>query len=160
MSSAFTPYNTLPVADEALDKGGTELLRAGLADKRLFVSLHRNALDEPERWGEVLAEITLNLAVLFSSDGMLTEDFVIAAVAGGYRDALRNYLSSEANGGKPEKSKSMKSKPVKSAKPGLKPVKKAKAVTKSKAPVKTPAKVKAKSKPAGKVAAGGKVARR
>jgi Domain of unknown function (DUF5076) len=153
MVSAFNPYNTLPVADEALDRGGVELLRAGLADKRLFVSLHRHAIEAPNRWGEVLAEITLNLATLYSADGDLSENDVIAAVALGYRDSLRHYLESSPKGAKPVKSARRLSKA---------PAKKAKGLGKTKAKVKAPAKSAAKSAPktASKAAAARKGARR
>jgi hypothetical protein len=158
MVSAFNPYNTLPVADEALDRGGVELLRAGLADKRLFVSLHRHAIDTPDRWGEVLAEITMNLATLYAAEGGLSENEVIAAVAGGFRDSLRNYLTSSA----PEVKGA---KPAKSARPlGKAPARKGKALAKTKAKVKAPAKAKAATKSASKSAtkavAGRKGARR
>jgi Domain of unknown function (DUF5076) len=140
MVSAFNPYHTLPVADEALDRGGVELLRAGLADKRLFVSLHRHALETPDRWGDVLAEITLNLAALYAANGDHTEDAVIAAVAAGYRDALRNYVASSA--AKPKAP--AKGKARTSAKTPAKPLTKAKAAA--------PAKLKARAKPASKPA--------
>jgi hypothetical protein len=162
MISAFNPYNTLPVADEALNLGGMELLRAGFADKRLFVSLHRHAIETPDRWGEVLAEITLNLATLYAANGDFTENEVIAEVAAGFRDALRKYLGSESKA--VPKRKPGKSAPVKPARPlGKAPAKKPKVLAKSKAKIKTSAKAKAKpvanSKSASKAAAGRKGAR-
>jgi hypothetical protein len=154
MVSAFNPYHTLPVADEALDKGGVEVLRAGLADKRLFVSLHRHAIETPDRWGEVLAEITLNLATLYSANGELAENEVIAAVATGFRDSLRKYVGSSAPAGKGTARRKL---------PAKAPAKrKAKVLAKSKAKVKMPlkkAKSLAKSKSASKAAAGRKSAR-
>jgi hypothetical protein len=158
MVSAFNPYNTLPVADEALDLGGVELVRAGFADKRLFVSLHRHAIETPDKWGEVLAEITLNLATLYSADGTLTENDVIAAVASGFRDSLRTYLASSSETGQPgaAKSKPVKSKPVKSTSakstrpkmPTRTPVKgKTKVLAKSRAKANVPLKANAKSSP-------------
>jgi Domain of unknown function (DUF5076) len=159
MISAFNPYNTLPVADEALEVGGVELLRAGFANKKLFVSLHRHAIETPDRWGNVLAEITLNLATLYSANGGLTENEVIAEVATGYRDALRKYLESSPVPEAP--ARPAKSTAAKSARPpGKAPVKKAKVLAKSKAKVKAPAKAKAKpavkSKSASKAVAGRK----
>jgi hypothetical protein len=149
MVSAFNPYNTLPVADEALDLGGVELLRAGFADKRLFVSLHRHAIETPDKWGEVLAEITLNLATLYSADGALTENDVIAAVATGFRDALRMYLASAPAEPGAARPKMPKSSPVKSTRPKMPartPVTgKTKVLSRSKAKVKAPPKAKAKS---------------
>jgi hypothetical protein len=139
MVSAFNPYNTLPVADEALDLGGVELLRAGFADKRLFVSLHRHAIATPDRWGEVLAEVTLNLATLYAASGDYTENDVIAAVATGFRDSLRKYLeSSFASAGKG--SARAKAPATKAPTKG-----KAKVLAKSKAKAKMPLKAKAKS---------------
>jgi hypothetical protein len=145
MVSAFNPYHTLPVADEALDRGGVELLRAGLADKRLFVSLRRNAFDTPDRWGEVLAEITLNLATLYAADGEHTEDAVIAAVGAGFGEAMRSYLAT--SGTKSAKSKTPAKGPVKAPAKG-KAKTPGKALTKTKATA--PAKLKARAKPASK----------
>jgi hypothetical protein len=166
MVSAFNPYNTLPVADEALDMGGVELLRAGFADKRLFVSLHRHAIDTPDRWGEVLAEITLNLATLYSADGALTEKDVIAAVAAGFRDSLRTYLASSAPeprgaAARPKPAKTTAAKSKRPKMPTRTPVKGktkvlAKSESKSKAKAKAPARAKAKSKSASKAIAGRK----
>jgi hypothetical protein len=141
MVSAFNPYDTLPVADEALEKGGVELLRAGLADKRLFVSLRRHALEKPEQWGEVLAEMTLNIAMLYAAEGEAGENEMIGAVAAGYRDWLRAYLE---QAGRPA-GKTARKMPVKKAKPTAKPT--------AKAPVKTPAKALPRSAATSKVLA-------
>jgi hypothetical protein len=147
MVSALNPF-FLPVADEALEKGYVELLRAGLADKPLFVSLNRHVYDTPDGWGEVLAKITLNLAALYSADGEFTENEVIAAVAEQYRDFLRTYLASAA-------------KPSKSARPlGKAPARKGTALAKPKAKVKAPAKAKSAAKSVSKAVAGRKGARR
>jgi hypothetical protein len=136
MVSAFNPYNTLPVADEALEKGGVELLRAGLADGELFVTL-RSPFPKPDEWGDVLAEITVNLAQLYAENGDFSKNEVIAAVAAGYRDSLREYVGSSAPAGKGTAGRKMPSKaPAKG---------KAKVLSKSKAKVKAPLKAKAKS---------------
>jgi Domain of unknown function (DUF5076) len=160
MISAFNPYNTLPVADEALDVGGVELLRAGFADKRLFVSLHRHAIETPDRWGEVLAEITLNLATLYAANGDLSENQVIAAVAAGFRDSLRKYVESSVPAGKgtarPKAPAKRKAKVL--AKSMVKPKTLLKAKAKSLAG-KSMSKSQAKSKSASKATAGRKGAR-
>ena len=154
MVSAFNPF-FLPVADEALEKGYVEVLRAGLADKPLFVSLHRHVFDTPDRWGQVLAEITLNLAMLYSADGELSENAVIATITESYKDWLRKYLASTA--AKPKAPAKGNTKvPAQSV---AKPLTKAKAAA--------PAKMKARAKPAkpaarlaGKAMAGRKGARK
>jgi len=53
-------YQALALADEALDKGGVEILRAGLVDDELYVSALR-AFDDPATWGEVLGDIARRL---------------------------------------------------------------------------------------------------
>jgi hypothetical protein len=140
---AFNPYDTLPVADEALDKGGVELLRAGLAEQELYVTLRRG-FEKPDRWGGVLADVTLHLAALYSKDGELTKGSVIALVAQTYGQALRKFLATAE-----------RRRPGKSARPPVKtPARKAKALARSKA--KAPARLKARSKTAAKAKSAGK----
>jgi hypothetical protein len=138
---AFNPYDTLPVADEALDKGGVELLRAGLAEQELYVTVRR-AFEKPERWGGVLADVTLHLAALYSQDGDLTKDNVIALVAQTYGQALRKFLASAE-----------RRRPGKSAPPVQAPGRKPKAVATSKA--KAPAGLKARSRTAARTKSAG-----
>jgi hypothetical protein len=154
--TAFTPYNTLPVADEALDRGGVELLRVGLADEELFITL-RSPFPEPDQWGRVLADVTRHLADLYSTNSNLTGDNVISVVAQAYAQTLRLFVKSSSpatKGARPAKSA-----PAKSARPGKAPSKKAKVLAKRKAKVKSPAKAKVKSKSGSKAAAGRKGAR-
>jgi uncharacterized membrane protein YccC len=135
MVTASNPF-FLPVADEALEKGYVELLRAGIADKPLFVSLNPHVYDSPDEWGWVLAEITLTLATHYSADGMLDENAVIAAVTEGYKEWLRKYLASAA------------AKPKAPAKGKVK----APAKTLAKAEAAAPSEPKARAKPASKSA--------
>jgi hypothetical protein len=157
MVSAFNPYNTLPVADEALDRGGVELLRVGLADEELFITL-RSPFQKPDEWGWVLADITRHLADHYSANSDLTEDDVVTAVAQAFAQSLRNFVALASSSGTQTKW----ARPAKSARPRAKaPAKgKARALAKSKTKVRTPAKVKAKAKPASKAVAGRKGARR
>jgi hypothetical protein len=83
----FNPYDMLPVADEALDKGGVELLRAGLAEEALYVSVRRG-FEKPDRWGGVLAEVTRRVAALYAESGDLSGKDVIGRVAMAYERAL------------------------------------------------------------------------
>jgi Domain of unknown function (DUF5076) len=146
---AFNPYDTLPVADEALDKGGVELLRAGLAEQELYVTVRR-AFEKPDRWGGVLADVTLHLAALYSQDGDLTKDNVIALVAQTYGQALRKFVASAG-----------RRRPAKAApRPAKTPGRKAKALARSKAKptagLKARSRTAAKRKSAGKAVAGRK----
>jgi hypothetical protein len=144
---AFNPYDTLPVADEALDRGGVELLRAGLASEELFITVRR-AFGTPDRWGEVLANITLHLAALYSEESDLTKDNVIAIVAQTFAQSLGPVAtpsSSAAKGTGRTKPAKATAKPLR---PGAKaPARKATVQTKkpAKSKVKTPVRAKAKT---------------
>jgi hypothetical protein len=155
--SPFNPYDMLPVADEALDRGGVELLRAGLAKGELFVTVRRAAFETPDQWGGVLADITLHLAGIYSADSDLTKDDVIAIVAQTFARSLRDVVTSSPGAAK-------KARSAKSARPKAPARAKAKVPPRSKAKVKAPAKMKAKanpaSRPASKYIAGRKGARK
>jgi hypothetical protein len=157
MVSAFNPYNTLPVADEALDRGGVELLRVGLADAELFITL-RSHFKKPDQWGLVLADITRHLADHYSADSDLTEDKVVTAVAQAFAQSLRKFAAPASPAG----AETERAGRAKSARPRAKAPAKGQASVpaKSKTKAPTPAKVKAKAKPASKAVAGRKGTRR
>jgi hypothetical protein len=81
-------YDALPIPNDALDKGGVEMLRAGVVDEELFVTARR-AFAEPAHWGYVLADITRRLATLYAVEGDFTEAKVSAAIAGAFAHSLR-----------------------------------------------------------------------
>ncbi|MEZ5786137.1 MAG: DUF5076 domain-containing protein [Xanthobacteraceae bacterium] len=65
-------YEELAIPDEAIANGGVEIIRAGLVDDELYVTA-RHAFKDPAQWGEVLADITRRLALLYSMETDLTE---------------------------------------------------------------------------------------
>jgi hypothetical protein len=154
---AFNPYNTLPVADEALDRGGVELLRVGLADEELYITL-RSPFQKPDQWGRVLADVTRHLADHYSANSDWTKDNVVAAVTQAFAQSLRKSAASASPAGTQMEG----ARPAKSARPSAKaPTKgKARVLAKSKTKAPTPAKAKAKAKLASKAVAGRKGARR
>ena len=80
-------YDELPIPSDALERGGVEMLRAGVVDDELFVTARR-ALADPSHWGYVLADITRRLAMLYAAETDVTEAKVCAAVARTYAAAL------------------------------------------------------------------------
>jgi hypothetical protein len=77
-------YETLPVPEEALTRGGVELLRVAMIDNELYVSI-RPGFKDPADWGDVLAEITRRLGVLYDmADSGFTEADVVVAVEEAY----------------------------------------------------------------------------
>src|SRR5215470_17067796 len=76
-------YEALVIPNEALDKGGVEILRGGLVDGELYVTARR-AFDDPGMWGEVLGELTRRIARIYAAEGKYTHKDALAAIGGAY----------------------------------------------------------------------------
>ena len=122
-------YHALALPTEALDKGGAEILRAGLVDDELFVGAAR-AFADPAVWGDVLADIARHIATMMSAeDGAANEREILTIIGEAFVTDL---------GGKEIKDrivKARKAAPRKSAK--KKPVKKSAKKTTKKTAKKT-----------------------
>ena len=59
-------YQALALPEQALAKGGVEILRLGIIDDELYVST-LPAFDTPAPWGEVLAEVTKRLGTIYAA---------------------------------------------------------------------------------------------
>jgi hypothetical protein len=81
-------YDALPIPNDALDKGGVEMLRAGVVDEELFVTARR-AFAEPAPWGYVRADVTRRLATLYAAEGGFTEAKAIAAITVAFAESFR-----------------------------------------------------------------------
>ena len=82
-SSESPTYDALAIPNEALANGGTEILRAGLIDDELYVTA-RHAFKDPAQWGEVLADITRRLALLYSMETDLSETEALVEIEEAY----------------------------------------------------------------------------
>ena len=109
-------YDALPIPNDALDKGGVEMLRAGVVDEELFVTARR-AFAEPAHWGYVLADITRRLAALYAAEGDFTEAKASAAISGAFAHSLKLSATAKPAGrrAKPLPRPKTKSKPKPSA---------------------------------------------
>jgi hypothetical protein len=76
-------YDALAIPNEAIANGGVEILRAGLVDDELYVTA-RHAFADPAQWGEVLADITRRLALLYSMETDLSEEEALAEIEEAY----------------------------------------------------------------------------
>jgi Domain of unknown function (DUF5076) len=72
-------YEALVIPNEALDRGGMEILRAGLVDDELYVTARR-VFKDPATWGEILGEITQRLGRIYAAEGEYKANEVIAAI--------------------------------------------------------------------------------
>jgi hypothetical protein len=76
-------YEALVIPNDALDKGGMEILRAGLVDDELYVTARR-VFKDPSTWGEILGEITQRLGRIYAAEGEYKAKEVIAAIENAY----------------------------------------------------------------------------
>src|SRR5258705_986551 len=76
-------YEALVIPNEALDKGGMEILRAGLVDDELYVTARR-VFKDPATWGEILGEITQRLGRIYAAEGEYKAKEVSAAIENAY----------------------------------------------------------------------------
>jgi Domain of unknown function (DUF5076) len=137
-------YDALPISNDALDKGGVELLRAAIVDEKLFVMARLDAFVGQASWGLVLADIARRLASLYAAEGDLTEARVTAAIVEGFEFSFRRLgVSTARNPDQSARKGREGAKPAKSARPR----------------VKRPVAPRAKSKPSTKASARRKGAR-
>ena len=71
-------YQALALPNEALEKGGIEILRVGLIEDELYVSA-RPVLGQPSQWGEVLAEAARRLGAIYAAQtqGLSNRDVTV-----------------------------------------------------------------------------------
>jgi hypothetical protein len=72
-------YAALMIPSEALDRGGVEILRAGLVDDMLNVHAVL-VFDDPKHWGVVLAEIAEQVADLYAGETKRSREDVVDGI--------------------------------------------------------------------------------
>jgi hypothetical protein len=72
-------YDALKAPPTALEKGGTEVLRAAIVEGGLHVSLRR-AFDDPEAWGMLIADITRHVARIYKTESDIPEERTIERI--------------------------------------------------------------------------------
>jgi Domain of unknown function (DUF5076) len=87
-------YEALVIPNEALDKGGVEILRAGIVKDELYVTARR-AFDDPAMWGEVLGDVTRRIARVYAAEGKYTQKDALAAISGAFAADLGAPVISE-----------------------------------------------------------------
>ncbi len=87
-------YDQLQMPPGARTKGGIEVLRAGVVDGGLHVTLRR-AFNDPQAWGILLADVARQVARVYAQEGDEAEDAVIERI----RDAFATEVDAPANTG-------------------------------------------------------------
>jgi hypothetical protein len=74
-------YQALALPEQALEKGGLEILRLGIIDDELYVSA-LPAFKDAGQWGEVLGEVARRLGAIYAAqNGGLNKRDVTIAIA-------------------------------------------------------------------------------
>jgi hypothetical protein len=119
--SDYKIYDALPISNDALDKGGVELLRAAIVEEELFVTARRDAFAGHAPWGWVLADLARRLASLYAADGHFTEAKVTADIADEFaRSFLKSGGTTTRYHSPPARKGGEGAKPAKSARSGTK----------------------------------------
>jgi hypothetical protein len=108
-------YEALVIPNEALDKGGVEILRAGIVKDELYVTARR-AFDDPGMWGEVLGDLTRRIAHVYAAEGKYTQKDALAAISGAYAADLGAPVISEPRKPRASARKTKKRKPARATK--------------------------------------------
>src|SRR5687767_15030599 len=71
-------YQALALPEQALEKGGLEILRLGLVEDELYVTA-RPVLKQPSQWGEALAEVARRLGAIYAAQtqGLSAKDVTV-----------------------------------------------------------------------------------
>jgi hypothetical protein len=74
-------YQALALPEQALERGGTEILRLGIIDDELYIAA-LPAFETPAQWGEVLAEVARRLAAIYAAhkSGLSRKDTTVEIV--------------------------------------------------------------------------------
>jgi hypothetical protein len=130
-------YDALPISNDALERGGVELLRAGVVDEELFI-MARRVFADPGHWGYVLADVTRRLAALYAAESDFTEANVSTAIAETFARSLRSKAGAAREPSKrppakrpPAKGQPAERQPTSTARPHVKTRAKSKPIAKA-----------------------------
>jgi hypothetical protein len=99
-------FEALVVPNEALDRGGVEVLRASIIDGELHVTLRRT-FEQPEHWGGLLAEVVRRIARAYAVDGKMDEGLVVFQIRSSF---ATEEVPARARASKPKKKRMAKMK--------------------------------------------------
>ena len=103
-------YQALVLPEQALEKGGVEIMRLGIIDDELYVSA-LPAFKDASEWGEVLGEVARRLGAIYAAqnNGLNKRDVTIAIAEAFVAD----FGASPVKATKPQAAKTPAKKPAK-----------------------------------------------
>jgi hypothetical protein len=82
-------YEPLLIPPGAKKSGGVEVLRAGVAEQNLTMSIRR-AFDDPAAWGVLLATAGRQVARIYATETGATEDEVRAKILASFQAEMNS----------------------------------------------------------------------
>jgi hypothetical protein len=75
------PFDALAIPPAALEKGGVEIVRGGIVEGGLHISVRR-AFDDAQAWGMVLADIARHVARIHAMETGVSEALTLERIRG------------------------------------------------------------------------------
>src|SRR5262245_52678983 len=76
-------YQALSVPPAGRERGGMEVLRSGIVDGELHVTL-RPAFNDPQQWGRLLAEVARQVAGAYAHERMFTAAEALSRISASF----------------------------------------------------------------------------
>ena len=89
MNTTNPPFEALQVPDAALTHGGVEILRCGVINQGLHVTI-RPVFNDTEMWGRVLADIAFQLAGVHANQNKTSAAAVLAEIKSAFDHEMNN----------------------------------------------------------------------
>jgi hypothetical protein len=111
-------YQALMLPEQALEKGGAEILRIGLIEDELYISA-RPILKNPAQWGEVLGEAARRLGAIYAAQdkGLSRKDIIVQIAEAFAADMGAKPVKAETAAKPAKKAKAVKPPARRTAKP-------------------------------------------
>jgi hypothetical protein len=78
--SEIVEFDALAIPNDALEKGGVEILRASIVEGELHLTMRRS-FERPEEWGGILSEIVSRIGRVYANaDKKFNEEDVAARI--------------------------------------------------------------------------------
>ncbi len=88
-NNAPATFDALQIPPAALERGGVEILRAGIIDDGLHVTL-RPVFDDTRLWGRVLADVAFQVARAYAHQNRGSFDEIVANIRAAFEADMSN----------------------------------------------------------------------
>ena len=87
--NAPRPFDALQIPNAALEHGGVEILRAGVINEGLHVTM-RPVFEDTQMWGRVLADIAFQISGVYANQTKVNATDVLANIRSAFEHEMNN----------------------------------------------------------------------